>query len=452
MIRIKNKLLFLLVFCFVFLLSINTVKAECRWQEGTRQNGGSIGNGDYAFCNTNEVKTDNTQCQKGVTNKTLPDFTDIRIDEYTIRIWICCCTVEEEKEEVATTTGFIPQVTIPGSNFIQGKTVAMSPSTQTLAEYIRAIYNYMLAVVGLLAAVVLMISGVVWLTAAGNTERISQAKSWMSGSLIGLILALTSFLLLRIINPNLVEFKITEIKTIRPTEQGCCASEKSQDKAVMTTSVDCYQTLLLNGEVAAVSDGDLEKKYGGNYSTYLSGKFFVGDYIVKDQSCHLLTEEEKAINLKACKGKGIGDNWGESCGGGYDCKCFNERYYTVDGKYNEPCGNDNGSRCMPDDRCVNTDFGGRSCEGSLDCCQTSGIKTVDNSVCKGISNGSQCANTEDCWCYDNIPWTGDGASSTPCGIKKGAIGMMDSCDTGYSWDRSGGTRSCMSSHFCCAPD
>jgi hypothetical protein len=448
--KIINKSLFILVFCFCFLLlTDNIAKAECRWVEGVERSGGPLGNGKVIYCDNNFVESANSKCD-GAANT--PNFYDTYIDEYQRRIWICCCEVE--KEETATKAeGFIPQVTIPGSNFIKGTTVKLSPSTQTLAEYIKAIYNYMLAVVGLLAAVVIMIGGVVWLTAGGNTERISQAKSWIGGSLIGLILALTSFLLLRIINPNLVDFKITEIKTIRPIEQGCCSSEKSQDKAFMTTSVGCYEVLLLNGETVIVSDDDLDKKYEGSYTKYLSGKFFVGDYIVKDGSCHLLTEEEKKASEEYCKGKGIGDDWGESSwNNGY---CYNEKLYDgFPGKENEPCGNNNGSRCVPSDRCDNKDrgIGTRSCETSLKCCETSGIKTINNSVCEGVSNGYECNNVEDCWCYDNIPWQGKGASSTPCGIKPGAVCMMDSCDNGYSWDRSGGTRSCISSYFCCAPD
>ena len=451
MIKIINKSLFLLVFCFIFFLLTNTVKAECQWVEGVERSGGSLGNGRVVSCNIGDVESATSQCQEEATNPT-PNFMDTYIDEYQRRIWICCCAkeVEEIEEEV---DGFIPQITIPGSDFIKGQTVEMSPSTKTLADYIKAIYNYMLAVVGLLAAVVIMIGGVVWLTAAGNTERISQAKSWITGSLIGLILALTSFLLLKIINPNLVDFKITEIKTIRPIEQGCCTSEKSQDKAFMTTSVGCYETLLLNGEAAIVSNNDLDEKYEGSYAKYLNltGKFFAGDYVVQDGSCHLLTEEEKKLSQEYCKGKGIGDNWGESSwNNGY---CYNEKLYNgFDGKENEPCGNNNGSRCTPSDRCSNKDFGGRDCDTSLKCCEASGIKTIDNSVCKGVSNGNKCINRKDCWCYDGVAWQGDGSLSTPCGEKPGAVCMVDSCDSGYSWDRSGGTRSCISSHFCCAPN
>jgi hypothetical protein len=460
MIKIINKSLFLLVFCFIFFLLTNTVKAECQWVEGVERSGGSLGNGRVVSCNIGDVESATSQCQEEATNPT-PNFYDTYIDEYQRRIWICCCAkeVEEIEEEV---DGFIPQITIPGSDFIKGQTVKMSPSTKTLAEYIKAVYNYMLAVVGLLAAVVIMIGGVVWLTAAGNTERISQAKSWITGSLVGLILALTSFLLLRIINPNLVDFRITEIETIRPIESGCCVSEKSQDKALLTTSVSCYETLVTNGEIATVSDEVLDEKYEGSYAKYLNltGKFFAG-YIIKDLKCIKLTEEEIAKNKVYCSGK----DWGENCESGdwtnegyVKCKCFNEQaYYYRDGEYarlGDPCGNDYNSRCVAKDRCENRDNGGVSCYSGQTCCLSSAIRTIDDSVCEGVSYGGKCKNEDDCYCFNGKPKIGKGGLGEECGIysKSKCMEGSLSCPSGYSHDGTSDTRSCITGYRCCFPN
>ena len=102
------------------------------------------------------------------------------------------------------------QVGIPGTDFAGGAEI--TPDTETLGEFVRAIYNYSIGIVGILAAVVIMIAGVIWLTAGGNSNKVETAKTWMGGALAGLVLALTSYMLLYQINPNLVNFEAPEIR------------------------------------------------------------------------------------------------------------------------------------------------------------------------------------------------------------------------------------------------
>ncbi|HOZ53278.1 MAG TPA: pilin [bacterium] len=85
--------------------------------------------------------------------------------------------------------------------------------------YIYAIYNYLLGIGGVLAAIALMIGGVLWLVSTGNASRVSQAKSWITGSLTGLIILLTSYVLLYEINPELLGMRYTKMETIEPLDQ-----------------------------------------------------------------------------------------------------------------------------------------------------------------------------------------------------------------------------------------
>jgi hypothetical protein len=80
-----------------------------------------------------------------------------------------------------------------------------------LSTYLRAFYVYFVWVVGILATVMVMYAGIQWLTAAGNTSRIENAKSTMNGALIGLVLTLTSYLILQLINPNLVKLQVPPV-------------------------------------------------------------------------------------------------------------------------------------------------------------------------------------------------------------------------------------------------
>lgn len=170
----------------------------------------------------------------------------------------------QEKKDPIT---FIPQVTIPKSSFQAGVSTTMSGSLSTLGDYVKSIYNYLILIVGLVAAIALMIAGIVWLTAGGNSARISSAKSWIGGSLTGLVLALSSYLILQTINPALVDFRDQNIDSIGEVKIGCCR---------LTTDIDT------NG--------------------YLTGT--VGRKLTRDLSstqCYLRAQELKEPNLKTIK-------------------------------------------------------------------------------------------------------------------------------------------------------
>ena len=86
-----------------------------------------------------------------------------------------------------------------------------------IGEYIAGLYKYAIGIVGILAAVVLMIGGVMWIIAGGSATMIGEAKAWIGASLTGLVIALTSYLILYQVNPALTIFqplRISQIKKI----------------------------------------------------------------------------------------------------------------------------------------------------------------------------------------------------------------------------------------------
>lgn len=94
---------------------------------------------------------------------------------------------------------FVPEITLPGFSSGQGVPI----TSTTLAEYIRSVFVVMIWSVGVLAVVMIIFGGVKWVAAAGNPGRINDAKDVITNSLIGLIIALTSVVLLGTINPDL---------------------------------------------------------------------------------------------------------------------------------------------------------------------------------------------------------------------------------------------------------
>ena len=108
-------------------------------------------------------------------------------------------------------TIFSPEVTIPG---LFDKDVEVTG--ETIGQYIRAVFVYFIWIVGVLAVVMVIYGGIKWVAAAGNPGRINDARDQVNSAIIGLIIALTSVLLLTIINPNLTSFSGLTIKPISP--------------------------------------------------------------------------------------------------------------------------------------------------------------------------------------------------------------------------------------------
>lgn len=90
-----------------------------------------------------------------------------------------------------------------------------------IGQYIAAIYKYAIGIVGILAGIMIVVGGLLWLTAGGSAERVSTAKSFIESSLVGLVIALTSYMLLYVINPNLVGFESLKVKYVEriPTNE-----------------------------------------------------------------------------------------------------------------------------------------------------------------------------------------------------------------------------------------
>ena len=95
----------------------------------------------------------------------------------------------------------------PSSNFIP------NADTSSISSYIKSIYTYAIGVVGIVATVVIMINGLIWITSMGNASRISYAKDWIAAALTGLALALFSYAILYIVNPDLVNLKPLNLDT-----------------------------------------------------------------------------------------------------------------------------------------------------------------------------------------------------------------------------------------------
>jgi len=90
----------------------------------------------------------------------------------------------------------------------QEKIPGAPKQTDNFVDYIKQIIRFGFAAIGILALFMLSVGAYQYLMAAGNLAKVDSAKETISSALLGLILGLTAFLILRTINPQLVNLQL----------------------------------------------------------------------------------------------------------------------------------------------------------------------------------------------------------------------------------------------------
>lgn len=87
-----------------------------------------------------------------------------------------------------------------------------------LPTYLSNIYRLGFIAIGIAALFMVSVGGFMYLTAGANTSQMGSARGVITDALIGLAIALVSYLLLYIINPDLVRGKLTTLTITAPAE------------------------------------------------------------------------------------------------------------------------------------------------------------------------------------------------------------------------------------------
>ena len=69
----------------------------------------------------------------------------------------------------------------------------------TLFEGGEKMTGYILGLIGSVALLLIIIAGIMYITSAGNEEKIASSKKILTGSVIGLVIALLAFSLLQVL-------------------------------------------------------------------------------------------------------------------------------------------------------------------------------------------------------------------------------------------------------------
>jgi len=126
-------------------------------------------------------------------------------------ISLAATTVYKSEGERAAAIGlmtYTPMEEIPGlgkpSNFY---------------DYISAIYKFGIGAIGICALLMIIVGGYMYITSAGNNASMEKAKGVITDAIVGLLLAFSSYLILYIINPDLVKIKRININPALTTAE-----------------------------------------------------------------------------------------------------------------------------------------------------------------------------------------------------------------------------------------
>ena len=82
----------------------------------------------------------------------------------------------------------------------------------TITDIVKYFYEWGISLGGLAAFISLLTAGFQYLTSAGEPAKMSEAKDRINSAILGLVLLLSSYLLLKTINPELTTLKLPELE------------------------------------------------------------------------------------------------------------------------------------------------------------------------------------------------------------------------------------------------
>jgi len=76
-----------------------------------------------------------------------------------------------------------------------------------LAQRINNFYNWALGIGAIFALGIIVFGGILYITSAGNPDRLREARAWITAALVGLLVLFGSFLILKTLNPKLTNLE-----------------------------------------------------------------------------------------------------------------------------------------------------------------------------------------------------------------------------------------------------
>ena len=134
-----------------------------------------------------------------------------------------CC--KSAKHETSTSSfSYTPLEAIPGEG-----------TPTDFPAYLKALYNFTLASVGIAALLMAIIGGFYYVTSAGNSSRVEKGKELITDALLGIAVAFLSWLVLYVINPDLVNVNLDSLLKLELPEGGEMTMQQSPTQQVLSS-------------------------------------------------------------------------------------------------------------------------------------------------------------------------------------------------------------------------
>lgn len=119
------------------------------------------------------------------------------------------------------------------------------PTTGGFPGFIKYIYLFALGAVGIIALLAILIGAIMYITSAGQPDKMGEAKDRIMSAVLGVLILLASALILRTINPDLTEFGTPDL-SISPGEQ--------QTTAATCECIDNNNNLVPQGDYQSIAE------------------------------------------------------------------------------------------------------------------------------------------------------------------------------------------------------
>ena len=162
---------------------------------------------------------------------------------------VCCipknCTPTTTASSPSGSTAalnYTPLENLPGFENLEKREIEGCGSNM-FCKYFKALYFLALWIVGISALFMLVVGGFLYLSSAGNTSLLGTAKKTIYGALIGLIIALISWLLLDTINSDLTNLKLSGLSGAVGTNTNGGATSGNEGKTPPAGSVESCKSM-----------------------------------------------------------------------------------------------------------------------------------------------------------------------------------------------------------------
>jgi len=161
---------------------------------------------------------------------------------------------------------------VPFFGMSQGECVNVDTGMDT---FLTGLLKFILGSVGTITVIIIIVAGFMWAFSAGNKNTIIRAKKMITDAVIGLVLTLTCGLMLKVINPNLVNVAglFTKIKPTRVNIMGIVdpgPGEKKKNPPASCTSIIDPSTKKYIQNQAPYNDIEYTDLKGGKTCTHVN--------------------------------------------------------------------------------------------------------------------------------------------------------------------------------------